>query len=308
MPAGASATAGSVTRHDDYDTAVTDAALIDPAVLERVLGDRAAQAGVTGRGVRRGPPSTTAAMLDDGRVEELSSGRERGAGIRVVDGETTGFAHTADLSEAGLLRPPHAAAAAVARGGGGGVAHRGPRTAAPTTSAPPEADTASPEAVAKARKLELLPGPTRPPGSAGGAITQVQVGCRRRPAPGPDRQLGGALRPATTRSAPGSRVVRGHRATPACRPGYETAARTVGFELFDAVTRRGAGRAGGRRALVQAVGPARRPRARCRSCWPAGAAASSSTRPAATASRPTTSSRTPRSTPARSASWWPARW
>ena len=36
-------------------------------------------------------------------IEELSSGRSRGAGIRVVVGETTGFAHTADLSEAGLL-------------------------------------------------------------------------------------------------------------------------------------------------------------------------------------------------------------
>ena len=42
----------------------------------------------------------SAVFLDDGRVEELSSGRERGAGIRVVVGETTGFAHTADLSEA----------------------------------------------------------------------------------------------------------------------------------------------------------------------------------------------------------------
>ena len=41
-------------------------------------------------------------------VEELTSGRDRGAGIRVVVGDTTGFAHTADLSETGL----HAAARA----------------------------------------------------------------------------------------------------------------------------------------------------------------------------------------------------
>ncbi len=60
--------------------------------------------------------STSSAMLDDGRVEELSSGRERGAGIRVVSGDTTGFAHTADLSEAGLLRAAEAASA-VARFG-----------------------------------------------------------------------------------------------------------------------------------------------------------------------------------------------
>ncbi len=59
-------------------------------------------------------------MLDQRRVEQLSSGHERGAGIRVVVGDTTGFAHTADLSESGLVSAARAAAA-VARGGGGGV-------------------------------------------------------------------------------------------------------------------------------------------------------------------------------------------
>ena len=48
--------------------------------------------------------SSSSIFLDDRKVEELSSGRDRGAGIRVIVGETTGFAHTADLSEAGLLR------------------------------------------------------------------------------------------------------------------------------------------------------------------------------------------------------------
>ena len=38
------------------------------------------------------------AGLDDGRVEQVSSGRDSGAGIRVINGETTGFAYTADLS------------------------------------------------------------------------------------------------------------------------------------------------------------------------------------------------------------------
>ena len=63
---------------------------------------------------------SSSAMLDDGRVEELSSGRDRGAGIRVVVGETTGFAHTADLSDDGLRTAAEAAAAA-ARSGGRGV-------------------------------------------------------------------------------------------------------------------------------------------------------------------------------------------
>src|SRR3954463_113216 len=63
---------------------------------------------------------SSSAFLDDGKVEELTSGRDRGAGIRVVVGDTTGFAHTADISEAGL-NPAAEAAAAAARGGGGGT-------------------------------------------------------------------------------------------------------------------------------------------------------------------------------------------
>src|SRR5262249_44648976 len=61
---------------------------------------------------------SSSAFLDDGKVEELTSGHDRGAGIRVVVGETTGFAHTADLSDTGLRAAAEAAAAA-ARGGGG---------------------------------------------------------------------------------------------------------------------------------------------------------------------------------------------
>ena len=63
---------------------------------------------------------STSAGLDDGRVEQVTSGRDRGAGVRVVAGDTTGFAHTADLSEAGLAAAAEAAASA-ARGGGGGA-------------------------------------------------------------------------------------------------------------------------------------------------------------------------------------------
>ena len=55
---------------------------------------------------------STSAGLDDGRIEQVTTGRDRGAGIRVVHGETTGFAHTADLSEAGLLQAAEAAAVA----------------------------------------------------------------------------------------------------------------------------------------------------------------------------------------------------
>src|ERR1700730_9345362 len=58
--------------------------------------------------------------FDDGRIEELVSGRDRGAGLRVVRGDTTGFAHTADLSRAGLFKAAEAAAGAASRAGGEG--------------------------------------------------------------------------------------------------------------------------------------------------------------------------------------------
>ena len=92
------------------DAASGTALLVDTEVVERVL-DAALQRGGEFAEVfvedRRG----TSASLDDGRVEELSSGRDRGAGVRVVVGETTGYAHTADLSEAGLLLAAEAASA-----------------------------------------------------------------------------------------------------------------------------------------------------------------------------------------------------
>ena len=62
--------------------------------------------------------SSCSAMFDDGRVEDVMSGGHRGAGIRVLAGETTGFAHTADLSEAGLVDAAKVAAAVVRNGGG----------------------------------------------------------------------------------------------------------------------------------------------------------------------------------------------
>jgi len=94
---------------------------------------------------------SSSARFDDGRVEELVSGRARGAGVRVVRGETTGYAHTADLSEAGLRDAAEAAAAAARDGGSGATAVA--LEAQPTA---PHEILVPPESVAKARKVELL--------------------------------------------------------------------------------------------------------------------------------------------------------
>src|SRR6516162_5320514 len=109
----------------------------------------------------------TSGRYDEGRVEELVSGRDRGAGLRVVRGDTTGFAHTADLSRDGLFRAAEAAAGA-ARGGGGGT-----RTAALEQRPQARVDDALvlPESVDKSRKVDVLARADAAARAEGSAIT-----------------------------------------------------------------------------------------------------------------------------------------
>ena len=88
--------------------------IVEQGILEETL-TVAMQSGGSFAEVFIEDKRSTTAVLDDGLVEELNNGRDRGAGIRVVVGETTGFAHTADLSPAGLLKAA-AAASSAARG------------------------------------------------------------------------------------------------------------------------------------------------------------------------------------------------
>src|SRR5579875_1465232 len=118
-PARASSDGRRLAWAGRYDTgAMASSPLIDPDVLERVLASALRRGGDMAE-VFAEDRRSSSAVLDDRRVEELASGRERGAGVRVVDGDTTGYAHTADLSQAGLLAAAEVAAA-VARAGGGG--------------------------------------------------------------------------------------------------------------------------------------------------------------------------------------------
>jgi TldD protein len=226
------------------DSASGAALLIDTPVLERVLGAALRRGGDFAEVFaedRRG----TSASLDDGRVEELSSGRDRGAGVRVVVGETTGYAHTADLSESGLLAAAEAAAA-VARQGGG------TRTVAlsPTRVERPHDVSIYPEDVAKARKIELLTRADDAARSAGGAVTQVSVG------------YGDSRRRILVANSDGALVaddqVRSRFAVSCVavgdtgmQTGFESAAHTVGFELFDTIQVEEVAGAAARRALAK---------------------------------------------------------
>jgi TldD protein len=144
--------------------------LIDESLISRVLGT-ALRTGADFAEVFAEDKRSTSAVLDDGRIEELSSGRDRGAGIRVVAGETTGFAHTADLSEAGLRTAADAAAAAAAGGGGGTRVVE--LTRRPTTN--PSPVEVQPADVAKAAKVELLRRADEAARARSGSVTQVSA-------------------------------------------------------------------------------------------------------------------------------------
>ena len=143
--------------------------MVEQDVLERVLG-RALREGGDFAEVFVEDRSSSSARLDDGRIEELTSGRETGAGIRVITGESTGFAHTTDLSEAGLLEAA-AVASAAARGGSAGV-----RTIALERRAVTPAHIAiRPESISKAAKVELLRRAEAAARAGGNEIRQVMA-------------------------------------------------------------------------------------------------------------------------------------
>ena len=114
---------------------------------------------------------SSSAYFDDGKVEELNSGRDRGAGIRVVVGETTGFAHTADLSELGLLSAARSAAAAARSQGKQTKAQKLVDVEAPS----PNPVLTLPENVEKVKKVELLKRADEVARSQSNAITQVSA-------------------------------------------------------------------------------------------------------------------------------------
>ena len=143
--------------------------MIAPDVVERTLATALARGGDFAEVFAEDRQNVTA-RLDDGRVEELVSGRSRGAGVRVVRGESTGFAHTADLSEVGLAAAAEAAAAASTEAGE-------PVRVAPLAAGCAPAPTVAvlPETVAKDAKVALLLRANAAAREQSGAIRQVSA-------------------------------------------------------------------------------------------------------------------------------------
>jgi TldD protein len=201
--------------------------MIDHDVLQRVLAAAVRRGGEFAE-VFAEDKRSSSANLDDGKVDQVTSGRDRGAGIRVVTGDTTGYAHTADLSERGLLAAAEAAASAASSGGGGAkIVALTSRVVSPVNTI-----ETFPETIAKADKVALLLRADEAARSVGNAIVQVSAGygdSRRRILVAnsdglltEDDQVRTLFRVSTVASA-----------DTGMQTGYQSIGHTIGFELFD---------------------------------------------------------------------------
>ena len=184
------------------------------------------------------------ATFDDGKVEELVSGRLCGAGIRVRSGASIGFAHTADLSPGGLRAAAETAAAAARAGGSPRSAGALSRQDAPA----PNGVAVLPDDVAKARKVELLRAADEAARAEGAAISQVACNYgdshRSIRVANSDGLLATDEQVKTFFSV--SAVAVGDTGM---QTGRESVGRTVGFELFDDTDVADLARVAARRAL-----------------------------------------------------------
>ena len=219
--------------------------MIDDDVLERVLAS-ALRTGGEFAEVFASDWQGTGVGLDDGRIEQLSTGRSRGAGIRVIRGESTGFAHTADVSEAGLLAAARAAAEAASHGDGGvrtvALVERPTRVVSPID--------VDPGTVGKAAKVELLRRVDEAARSAGSAIAQVSAGY----SDGRTRILiansdGLLARDERTRTL--MRVSAVANGDSGMQTGFDSVGHTMGFELFDKISVEEVARTAANRALTK---------------------------------------------------------
>jgi TldD protein len=123
--------------------------LIDPALAERVLSRALANGGRFAEvfAERRHGLSMS---IDESRIEAVQSGAEEGAGVRVIDGATSYFAHVDGLDPADLERAADEAASAL-RG-----ERREPRPLQASAPGTPHPIEYRPEEVAASRKAGLL--------------------------------------------------------------------------------------------------------------------------------------------------------
>ena len=102
---------------------ILEASGVDPARAAAILGDAIADADDGEIFLERS--HSEAFLYDDNRLKSASYDSTEGFGLRVVAGETAGYAHSSEISEAALRRAGDSAA--LATRGYAGVAAEGPR-------------------------------------------------------------------------------------------------------------------------------------------------------------------------------------
>jgi TldD protein len=143
--------------------------LVEPALATRVLEHALVRGGDLAElyvEARQG----FSLSLDDRRVERPQGGRERGACVRVVHGESSYYGYVDGLEEEDLLRVADSVAQAL-RGG----EHRPAALAAPT-AAGGHPVLAPPETIEPARKAELLRACDERARAAGDEVSQARLG------------------------------------------------------------------------------------------------------------------------------------
>jgi TldD protein len=141
--------------------------LIDQAVAERVLRQALANGGRFAEVFAERRRGQTLA-IDEQRIESVQSGAEEGAGVRVVDGNTTYFAHVDSLDPADVERAADEAAAALRAEG------TEPRPLQVREAAPLPIER-RPEEVPAERKAELLRELDERARAKGGEIAQLNA-------------------------------------------------------------------------------------------------------------------------------------
>jgi TldD protein len=148
-------------------SAASAPALFEPEVAERVLARALAAGGELAEifAERRGGLTMA---IDESRIESVQSGLEEGAGVRVLSGGTTYFAHVDGLDPSDLERAAEEAASALR----GDRAEPRPLQATPTTPQPIER---RPEEVPAERKAALLRELDERGRAAGGEVDQLRA-------------------------------------------------------------------------------------------------------------------------------------
>lgn len=149
--------------------AVYPASMVDEEVVGRVLDEALGRGGDFAE-LFVEERTVTGLRLEDRKIEDVSSGRDGGAGIRLVSGESAFYAYTNVLTTDALLEAARAARAGLTNGSAQGVSSADLRREPPVVTHPV---TRPPEDVDTAEKADSLRAADDAARAAGADVRQV---------------------------------------------------------------------------------------------------------------------------------------